>query len=271
MIHDMSATISRAAVRGWARHLRAAGRSEGTVKLRTYWVRRFLAESGLSPWAVSAADVEGWLCRERWRPATRRSALVSLRMFYGWAYDRGDVLDDPTRGLSAPHELPPCPRPIDRDTLLAAMADASGDVWWLLRIASTTGLRRAELAGVQSADVERTATGWWLRVRGKGQKVRRVPLAPDVAAWVRSRGGWAFPSPYGGHVRPWAISDRIKRATGYSAHALRHYYATTVYERSHDLRAVQELLGHASVATTQRYVATTEEALTLAASAAWAA
>jgi site-specific recombinase XerC len=75
----------------------------------------------------------------------------------------------------------------------------------------------------------------------------------------------------GGHVEADAITKRVKRATGYGPHSLRHRYATMAYAASHDLRAVQLLLGHASISTTQAYVASPLEAAKAAASAAWVA
>ena len=80
-----------------------------------------------------------------------------------------------------------------------------------------------------------------------------------------------FRSPYGGHIEADAVTKRVKRATGYGPHTIRHWYATRAYAASHDLRAVQQLLGHASIATTQMYVATGDDAARAAASAAWVA
>ena len=107
---------------------------------------------------------------------------------------------------------------------------------------------------------------------GKGGVTRLVPLPDDVRDWLLSCHGWAFPSPYGGHVQPDAITKRVKRATGgRTPHSLRHRYATLAYAQSHDLRAVQRLLGHASIATTQLYVGSGLDEARAAASAAWAA
>lgn len=76
---------------------------------------------------------------------------------------------------------------------------------------------------------------------------------------------------WAGHLTPWAVAARIRKATGYNPHALRRRFATQVYRRTHDLRAVQVMLGHASVATTQRYVAVGSSRLAAVAAASWAA
>jgi integrase len=152
------------------------------------------------------------------------------------------------------------------------MSRAEGETWWLLRIAAVSGLRRAELATLHTDQVERIDGGWWLRIVGKGGVTRLVPIPDDVALWLRSRKGWAFPSDRkpGRPVLPPTIGKRVKRALGTcSTHTLRHRYATCAYQHSGDLLAVQQLLGHASPVTTQGYVMQSPERLTAAASATW--
>lgn len=78
-----------------------------------------------------------------------------------------------------------------------------------------------------------------------------------------------LPLPHSGHLTPWGVAARIRKATGYNPHALRRRFATQVYRRSHDLRAVQTLLGHASLATTQLYLAMDDDQLTAAARLVW--
>lgn len=254
------------AVERFCGHLQAIGRSSGTVELRRYHLTRFLTETGADPDTVSATDLEQWLAGQEWKPATRRSAITSLRLFFAWLRP----WDNPTEGLTRPPETPPCPKPAADADVHQALADATGVELLLVRIAANTGLRRGELAAVHSGDVEMAGGRWWLRTTGKGAKTRRVPIPPGLAADIAAADGYLFPGRWGGHVEVTWIYKTLKRLLGGSSpHTVRHYYATGVYRRTHDMRAVQTLLGHASIATTQRYVATSDDELAAAAATLW--
>ena len=130
-------------------------------------------------------------------------------------------------------------------------------------LAAYAGLRRAEIANLHADNVgERMLT-----VLGKGQKVRRVPIHPMLEVPLRdakARGGYIFRGADGwSPVTVDAMGRRIARALPdkWSAHSLRHYYAGHVYRASHDIRAVQQLLGHASIATTQIYTQVNDDDL----------
>lgn len=255
----------------WATHCAAGDMSEGSIYLYRRYLVRFLGHRAV--YAVSVEDCEAWLSEHDWAPSTRRSAISALRSFYRWAFARGLMAEDPTAGLHRPKLPEPCPKPCP-DAALAQALLAEGDVWWLVRLASTTGLRRAELARVASGDVELHRDGYWLRVTGKGRRVRMVPLERPVAQWVMSAHGWAFPSNRipGAHVTPDCVARRLKRIlSGYSAHTLRHHYATEAYQESGDLLATQLLLGHRSPVTTIGYVQQDPARLRKAAAAAWVA
>jgi integrase len=159
-----------------------------------------------------------------------------------------------------PRSVPdPCP-----DTVLdAALGRARGETYWRLRLAADTGLRRAELAAVCDTDVRDTVSGPALRVVGKGGAVRLVPVPSDLADWLRMRHGPAF------GMTPAAVGEWYVRHLGRNVHSLRHRYATKVYAATHDLTAVQRLLGHASVSTTQVYVACADDTLAHAAAQVW--
>lgn len=145
------------------------------------------------------------------------------------------------------------------------MATATGRLTVILRLAGEAGLRRAEIAQVHISDLTEDLTGWSLLVKGKGGKMRTVPLADDVADLVaRScrESGWALPGDDGGHLSPRWVGTIAAEALGpYTLHQLRHRFATRAYAASRDLLAVQQLLGHASPATTQRYVRPPDDAM----------
>lgn len=118
----------------------------------------------------------------------------------------------------------------------------------MVRLAGACGLRRAEIAQLRGDDID----NGWVRVTGKGGQVRAVPL-PDDLAWLGGVDGWVFPNGRGGHLAPDTVGRLLRQVLGRGGHTLRHRYATTVYAGTGDLRAVQELLGHASPVTTARY------------------
>jgi len=265
----MTSGVIEHAVEQWASHLRAIGRAPATVRARTYWVRKMLTELGVSPWTIGAEQVEGWLSRQpQWSPQTRHTAITGLRQFFTWAQTAGHRDDNPAAGLTLPRVPRRCLPAISEAELSEAMAAATGTTWWLLRIAATTGMRRSELAQLRCDDVD---DGWLIARRGKGGRSRRIPVPPDVEQWIAGRDGWCFPSAGGGHITPRAVAIRIQRATGRNPHALRRRYATQIYRHTHDLRSVQVLLGHASIATTQAYVASDDDEVKRAARTVWAA
>lgn len=266
MIANMQPSQGERAVEGWVTHLSAAGRSINTIKSRTTYIRQAFAV--VDPDTATTSELESWLvAHPQWSVETTRAAIAALRGFFEWYHATGHRADDPAAALVPPRQPDPDPHPTPRGVLQAAMASADARTRTLLRLLSTTGLRRAEAARVHTDDLD----GEWLTVYGKGRRVRRVPVPPDVADAIRNAHGWLFPGRSGGHVDPWWISTTVKRATGYSAHSLRHLYATTVWRATGDLLAVQRLLGHASPKTTERYVLVDADRIAGAASAAWAA
>jgi integrase len=153
----------------------------------------------------------------------------------------------------------PRPRPAT-DRIWAELLDAAPPRERLMaRLAGEAGLRRAEVALVHRDDLIDELAGPSLIVRGKGGKQRIVPLTSALADAIRRHegDGYLFVGQIDGHISPGHVGVLLSRLmpTGWSMHKLRHRYATRGYAGTGNLRAVQEALGHASVATTQRYVA----------------
>ena len=259
----MTGVINTRAMNDYATHLRALGRSDATVRARCYWPELMLRELDATLWQLDAARVEAWMAQHSWSAATRRQVLVSVRQLCAWA-----LVDDLTQGAKPPRQPRYTAHPIPAGVLADAMAAANGQDYWLLRLLATTGLRRAEAAALTSD----MSDGQWLHVTGKGGVQRRVPMPPDVAAWVATRRGPVFVTKGGLPVTPVHLGQMVRRLTGgYGPHTLRHRFATDAYANTHDIRAVQSLLGHASIATTQIYVACDDEAMLAAAASSWAA
>ncbi len=246
----------------WDESLVIAGRSEGTRRQRLGQIRSLARELDVpDPGAVQQGTFYKWLSERQWQPSTRKSHYSSYRMFFGWAYRTGVVGEDVTLGLpqvTVPRRLP---RPADDAVILLAMRNAPIREQRLITIGAQLGLRIGEIVKIHITDLIPDLAGYSLMVHGKGSKERQLPLPADLAyllaQWCREGGGWAFPSASGGHISSSWASKLVSRALGEHAtsHALRHRFATKAYSAERDIRALQELLGHSSISSTQIYTA----------------
>jgi integrase/recombinase XerC len=201
----------------------------------------------------------------------------SVRAFLEDAARRGAITSNPAAGIPQPKRPGTLPKAIPARTLQRFLDDLDGSEpvdlrdRALLEVLYGTGLRVSELSAMTTADVDGTV---FVRVRGKGDKERAVPignqarqateryveagrpalLGPDSgdALWLGVRGG---------RLDPRGIRRVVRDRLGTFPHALRHSYATHLLERGADLRSVQDLLGHSELATTQIYTAVTREHL----------
>lgn len=243
-------------IKAWVGWLRAAGRPPTTIYLRTYHIRRIgLVFPTRSPWALTVEDLAGWLGVHDWSPETRRSYRASLRAFFGWGLITGRVVGNPAALLPVVKLPVGKPRPAPELVYRAALLRADDRERLMLRLAAMAGLRRGEISRVRGDDVEADLIGWSLRVVGKGSAVRLVPLLDELAADLAGFSGWVFPGQDDGHLSAAHVGKLMSRllGPGWTAHGLRHRFAARAYEPERDIRAVQMLLGHASVVTTQRY------------------
>jgi integrase/recombinase XerC len=199
-------------------------------------------------------------------PTTRRSELAALRAFYTWAVSEGFIDRDPTARLPIPKEPRRVPRPMPDHRLTAAMQAGDDTMRVILGLAAFAGLRAKEIGLLDWSEVTLDGPEPLLTVvNGKGGKGRVVPLSPllvGLLAALPDRHGPVVRRRLGrvGHNSANLISKRAAdhlRACGISErlHAGRHRFATTAYRGTRDLRAVQDLLGHASPTTTAVYAA----------------
>lgn len=247
------------AVESWVAALRAAGRPTTTIGLRSYQIRRLGAAMPCGPWQVTGQLLVVWVASQDWSRETRRSWRSGIRGFYRWGHGQGLICVDPALALPSVDPRPPAPRPAPEDAYRLALAVASPRVRLMLRLAAELGLRRGEVARAHRNDLERDLSGWTLRVRGKGDRVRRLPVTDGLAAAVRAQcpaGGFLFPGADRGHLSPHYVGKLVARALpeAWSMHSLRHRFATIAYSVDRDVFTVQELLGHASPVTTRLYV-----------------
>lgn len=232
----------------------------------------------LATWSqLTTAHVKLVLTESRKRQLSPKSIalrLSALRSFCQFLISRGRLSTNPTKGVRAPKQGRSLPKQLNVDELaqllnindesMLAVRDRA-----MMELAYGCGLRLSELASLNLLHIESGMTQ--LRVRGKGAKERLVPVGKEaktaLSAWLKVRGQLAE------HDEPavflsmrkqristrqiakrmdlWAQQQSLSRPI--SPHKLRHSFATHILESSGDLRAVQELLGHANLATTQVY------------------
>ncbi len=209
-------------------------------------------------------------------PGTSARRLSCLRQFYRFLFAEGVRPDDPTAAIDSPRAKPPLPKILGEDevdSLIKAAHDKDLRSAALVELIYATGLRVSELVGLPLAAV--LGDPRFIVVRGKGAKERLVPMgeaarvALEAYLKVRERflkagvaSPWLFPSRgASGHLtrRRFAqILDKLALAAGIdprrlSPHVLRHAFASHLLAHDADLRAVQKMLGHADIATTQIY------------------
>lgn len=273
-------TISEAEVNAWGTWLRAVGRPETTIGLRTYHVTRAFREIETDPYSLGVDDLITWLATKTWQAETRRSYLSSLRAFYRWCQATGRRADNPAALL--PSVKPPrgVPRPTPDLIYWSALEAADDRTRLMVRLAAVCGLRRGEIAVARREHMVPDLVGWSLYVTGKGGHARTVPVPDDLAHEIsRMPAGWLFPSTStrggraGAHLTPAHVGKLVSSVLpdGWTCHTLRHRCATVAYAAERDLRAVQELLGHAKPETTARYTKVPMDAVRRAVAAAAAA
>lgn len=262
------------AVDSWVMWLTASGVSARTIHTRRGHVRGVARLLHLrKPSEVITEHLVALYATQGWSLEHRRGMRTSLNQFYAHCMKLGICQENPAEGLPRIAESKGAPRPAPEWLWEELLQSAGPRELLMIRLAGEVGLRRAEIAQVQRDDVIWDGSGWALIVHGKGGKQRVVPINEPLAAQLQKRPVWIpagvphtyiFPSldQWGNVVAAFVSPDRVGRLisdlmpVGWSAHKLRHRYATRGYAGTRNLRAVQEALGHASVATTQRYTAT---------------
>ncbi|CAH6861923.1 site-specific tyrosine recombinase [Vibrio chagasii] len=212
--------------------------------------------------------------RDGMKASSIATRLSSLRSFFDFLVLRGEITANPAKGVSAPRKQRPLPKNLDVDEV-GQLLDVNEDDPLSIRdrammeVMYGAGLRLAELVGINLKDV--LSRQGEIRVIGKGDKERKAPfsgLAKEwVDKWLRVRGELASPgedalfvSKLGTRISHRSVQKRMEEwgkkqsvASHISPHKLRHSFATHVLESSQNLRAVQELLGHENISTTQVY------------------
>ena len=266
--------------------------SDNTVSAYTSDLRAFAnwcARSDMvDPGRVTRATMRRYLAHLTTRRFARRTIArktAAIRRYFRWAVAAGMVEADPTAGVSVPAGAGRLPRVLDQrelSGLLDGSVPESEPDWRrrrddaVLELLYGSGLRVGELCAMEVSSLSLSsgaATVW-----GKGAKERRVPISEPAARAVRSwlavrgdvlpaeAGDVLFGNERGRPLTPRDVRRILDRRspTPTHPHALRHTFATHLLDGGADLRAVQELLGHTDVATTQRYTHVSRERLSAA-------
>ena len=253
----------------WLDSLKAAGYSTNTLNTRRCQMSALSRALEGDPRDVEGDDLLAHFAAKDWKPETRKGAKNACVSYFRWLKASGRSEADPSEFLPTVKRPEPHPRPCPDVVILTALRKATDSERLMLRLGAECGLRRFEIAKVHSRDVMRDLVGWSLVVVGKGDKQRIVPIGDDLALLIRSANGYLFPGRWSGHVESSYVGRHLSDllGDGWTAHSLRHRYATTTYAATHDLLLVSKLLGHASVETTQRYIAMPDERLRAAVAA----
>ena len=282
-------------------------RSEIERFLDAMWMERGLSQNTLTAYRSDLVALAEWLKREglglmrarrehllgflAWRvqngarPRSTARQLSSIRRFYRHAVREGLLVQDPTARIDMPKLGRPLPKSLTEaevDALLKApevsdplgMRDRA-----MLEVLYATGLRVSELVNLRMEQIN--LRQGVLRVVGKGDRERLVPLGEEAVAWLerfQAKGrpeilgdrhtGYAFPTRRSEHMTRQAFWHIIKRyaakaeiGSALSPHTLRHAFATHLLNHGADLRVVQMLLGHSDLSTTQIYTHVARERL----------
>lgn len=251
---------------GYFRAMNGANRSPGTIKLHRFYLAK-LRDAHRDPWSVTLDDLSCMLSNPAWKGDAKKSARTVYRGFYKWAHGTGLIEHDPSLVLPVVSVPSGTPRPTPELLAKRVMRDPDGRIAFMAMLAGYCGLRAGEIALVHSDDWQDGR----LRVHGKGRKTRTLRVFHvDLINLLDRMDGWAFPGRIDGHLAPGTVSRYLSDAIPgtWTGHTLRHRAATTAYAGCQDLLAVGQMLGHARMETTQRYVALADSALDAALRAA---
>ena len=237
-----------------------------------------LRENGSDLETAKPGDLQGFLASHEWRPATRARKTAAIRSFYRARLLVGAATTDPTRALATPRLEGNLPRVLSVSEVERLLEKPKATPRGLrdralLEVLYGAGLRASEVLGLRLQDID--VDVGFVRTVGKGDKERVVPLGRKALEALRAynergrpllggpgtlKAGELFLNARGRRLSRQGLHQIVKRYAheaglpdDVSAHTLRHSFATHLLEGGADLRAVQEMLGHADLSTTQIY------------------
>lgn len=247
----------------FADYQRSGNRAKRTITTRTSILRAFAARQHTTLINATVFHLRRDIGRGGIAPSTRATTRATFLAFYGFIQSEELRPDNPALRLPVVKVPPHRPRPYTQeqiDRLLSTGAYKRTRAMILL--AAYQGLRASEIAAVHSADIDIHAGT--LKVLGKGGRTDYIPLHPTIRELAPTmRDGWWFPARGGrdGHIKGQSVSDLLADAReragivdkSLTGHSLRHSFGTELVRGGANIRAVQELMRHSSLQTTQRY------------------
>lgn len=259
---DGEAALPRSTPGGMASYgewLARQGLSPNTIKARMRFYRTG-AHGGWTSWPPPPEEIGPFLAGHTgWTRITYHTHLISV---FDWLLEEGCVSENPARKVRRGRAPNPRPRPLSEEHLRQALAGAESRTRSFLMLGYLAGLRAHEIAKMQGRDIDQVH----LRVIGKGGTDYRLPTHPLLwqLAERMPRDGWWFPSPYGDHIVAATVTAHVRRlfqdlGIEGATHRARHTYGTTLLRGGANLRVVQDLMRHSSLATTALYLGVDED------------
>ncbi|WP_245535324.1 tyrosine-type recombinase/integrase [Segniliparus rotundus] len=249
-------------VQEWELFMLARRLSQRTITERIRVIKSFASSIGIEPSQASALDVARWLAQQS---SLGQSSLATysqyLKAWFKWLQVHEHRTDDPMVKVGTVRYPDRAPRPVsDRDLARLLETVNRKRTRLMVLLYCLAGLRAFEIAKLRGEDI---VDGVFVRVLGKGNKERLVPLHPILQAIAPTmpERGWWFPRDSrwpGMHISGKSVSQTISltmRRAGVRAtpHQLRHWQGTTLLDEGVDIRVVQEIMRHASISTTAQY------------------
>lgn len=242
----------------YAAWLRSHNSSARTVHDRLWFAKRILGEwPDLS--SCTEENVRAHLGNADYSKATRATYFTHARSLFTWLVATGQLAQDPTDHMARPPSSKPSPRPLSPAEAALALAKAPQRTHDILLLGMYAGFRAHEAAKMHSRDVTETH----LQVVGKGGRAAVLPTHPAIWAAAQRHDGYWFPNG-DTHLTALTVSLAVSRvfwAAGLegSFHRCRHYYGTSLLRAGVNIRVVQELMRHTSLATTAAYLGVDED------------
>jgi integrase/recombinase XerD len=248
-------------------------RSTRTIEEREAFLRRYFERTGVRPLEATPESIKRFVStaarpNHRIKPGTQWLYQQHFRAYCRWLVQTDRRIDNPMEKLPPITKPPGMPKPVSEQELARLLHAADGDARVMVLLGAFAGLRVHEIAKIQGKDLDRST--WKLRVIGKRQKPALLDLHPVLRDAVRDYpvSKWWFPAhdkdgkPRNEPIRPEDVSLMIRKAmqaagVDATAHQLRHRYGTILLEQTGNIRTVQELMRHASIASTQIYTQVT--------------